>query len=132
MGLSLPHHGAVWAVCFSSDGKSVLTGSVDGTARLWEAGTSEPVQSTVSLSAGVWSLAFRADGKQVVTGGRDGGARIWDVSAIPKGNILNVACALLPDRKLDNLGSNYSFPKEKPICTAEAPGPDPAPIDAAK
>ena len=55
-----------------------------------------------------------------------------DVSAIPKGNILNVACALLPDRKLDNLGSNYSFPKEKPICTAEAPGPDPAPIDAAK
>ena len=34
-GAPLPHHGPVTAVAFSPDGTTALTGSDDGTARLW-------------------------------------------------------------------------------------------------
>ena len=33
------HQDTVWAVAFSPDGKTILTGSVDKTARLWRAPT---------------------------------------------------------------------------------------------
>ena len=37
------HQGWVMAVAFSPDGKLILTGSRDQTARLWEAGTGKPI-----------------------------------------------------------------------------------------
>ncbi len=39
----LTHQGSVDAVAFSPDGKTVLTGSHDGTARLWDAATGQPL-----------------------------------------------------------------------------------------
>ena len=40
----LRHAIRVYAVAFSPDGKTVLTGSEDWTARLWDAATGEPVK----------------------------------------------------------------------------------------
>jgi len=93
--------------------------------RIWDAASRREIATLKGHAGMVFSAAFSADGKEVVTGSQDKTARIWDVSSIPKGNILNVACALLPDRKLDNLGSKYPFADEEPICGAETPGPDP-------
>ena len=39
----MTHQGAVHAVAFSPDGKTVLTGSNDNTARLWDAATGQPI-----------------------------------------------------------------------------------------
>ena len=75
----------------------------------------------------VFSAAFSPDGKEVVSGSQDRTARIWDVSAIPKGNILAVACALLPDTKLDSLAGFASVASARPICGAHTPAPDPSP-----
>jgi WD40 repeat protein len=36
LGTPLLHDGPVFAVAFSPDGKTVLTGSADNTARLWD------------------------------------------------------------------------------------------------
>ena len=36
------HQASVQAVAFSPDGKTVLTGSWDKTARLWDAATGQP------------------------------------------------------------------------------------------
>src|SRR5262249_26334211 len=37
LGPPLPHHAGILAAAFGPDGKSVLTGVADGTARLWHA-----------------------------------------------------------------------------------------------
>ena len=39
----LEHHGRVDHVLFRPDGRAILTGSTDGTARLWDAATGQPL-----------------------------------------------------------------------------------------
>ncbi len=74
----LPHTDAVHAAAFSPDGKAVLTGSGDRTARLWDAATGRPFASPLAHPARVRAVAFSPDGRLLVTGGEDGVARLWD------------------------------------------------------
>ena len=68
----------VWAVAFSPDGKTLLTGSEDGVARLWDAESSRPLGQPMRHERSVTALAFSRDGKRLVTGSHDGTARLWD------------------------------------------------------
>ena len=46
----MQHQGQVNAVAFSPDGKTVLTGSSDKTARLWDAATGRPIGQPIAAS----------------------------------------------------------------------------------
>lgn len=73
------HVSGVTSVAFSPDGKTVVAGSGDKTARIWNAdGSGSPVVLNGDESE-VTSVAFSPDGKTVVTGSRDKTARIWIV-----------------------------------------------------
>ena len=75
------HTLAVTSVAFSPDGKTVLTGSADGTARLWEA-TQKPMLAVSDDQIDtVTSVAFSPDGKTVLTGSTDGTARLWETAS---------------------------------------------------
>jgi WD40 repeat protein len=79
--LRLPHQGAVVAVAFSPDGKTVLTGSTDRAARLWEADTGKMLPlPPLSHKDTVTSVAFSHDGRTVLTASRDGTSRLWDAA----------------------------------------------------
>jgi WD40 repeat protein len=73
------------------------------------------------------SAAFSPDGQRVVTASSDNTARIWDVSTIPKGNILQVACAYLRMHEdpvtLDGV-TEYPLTFDRPICVTDPPPPD--------
>jgi len=71
---------AVTSVAFSPDGKTILTGSLDKTARLWDAATGRPVGPPMEHSGEVMSVAFSPDGKTIVTGSFDGKAWLWDTA----------------------------------------------------
>ena len=68
------------AVAFSPDGKAVLTGSEDKTARLWDAATGQPIGRPMRHQGGVLAVAFSPDGKTVLTGSEDQTARLWDAA----------------------------------------------------
>ena len=56
------------SVAFSPDGKTVLTGSCDKTARLWDAATGQPIGQPLAHQGAVGAVAFSPDGKTVLTG----------------------------------------------------------------
>jgi WD40 repeat protein len=68
----------VFSVCFSPDGKKILTGSNDMTARTWDAETGEELLIFAGHASCVSSVCFSPDGKKILTGGLDETARIWD------------------------------------------------------
>jgi eukaryotic-like serine/threonine-protein kinase len=59
-------------VGFSPDGKTVITGSMDKTARLWDASTNQPLSPTLTHQDGVGAVAINSDGKTLLTGSLDG------------------------------------------------------------
>jgi len=70
------HSGMVWSVAFSPDGRRIVTGSLDNTAKVWDAQSGKEL-TFKGHSEAIWSVAFSPDGTRVVTGSEDGKARVW-------------------------------------------------------
>jgi WD40 repeat protein len=78
------HEGAIDAVTVSPDNRWVVTGSLDGTARLWNLGANDPAANPVVLrghEAAIDAVTVSPDNRWVVTGSRDNTARLWDLGA---------------------------------------------------
>ncbi len=73
------HSGAVTAVAFSPNGHHAATGGGDGTVRLWNTASTEPLTAFAN-GGGVNAVAFNADGSILATGGADGVVRLWDTN----------------------------------------------------
>lgn len=87
------HQGAVRDAAYSPDGRHILTGSYDRTARVWDAHTGILLRVFKGHTDVVRTAAYSPDGSQVLTAGLDGTARIWDAGTalevrtlrVPKG-----------------------------------------------
>lgn len=67
----------LWAD-FSPDGRRVVTGSVDKTARVWDVETGVPITIPLVHPDWVCWVGFSPDGALVVTGCKDGKVRLWN------------------------------------------------------
>ena len=63
------------SVCTTPDGKYVITGSLDETARVWSLDDGMMVQS--SRDTAIAGSVCTTDGKHVITGSHDETARVW-------------------------------------------------------
>jgi WD40 repeat protein len=74
------HQDAVLSVAYSRDGKRLLTGSYDNTARLWDLATGR----SCLLQGHEWwvcSATFSPDEKRAVTACQDGSVMVWNLPA---------------------------------------------------
>jgi len=81
------HASAVSSVAFSPDGRRILTGSEDKTAKLWDAATGQEILTLKGHKGYVMSVAFSPDGERIVTGGgewgvgeKPGEVKVWDAA----------------------------------------------------
>ncbi len=78
------HEGPVRAVAISPDGRWLVTGSGDKTARLWDLKAEHP-ETTARVLKGhegsVGAVAISPEGRWLVTGSGDKTARLWDLKA---------------------------------------------------
>jgi WD40 repeat protein len=77
--VQMGHTEPVASAAFSPDGKQVLTGSWDKTAKLWDLSGRE-LQTFTGHASYVFKVVFSPDGKQVLTGSNDKTAKLWDLS----------------------------------------------------
>jgi WD40 repeat protein len=68
-------------VAFSPDGRRVVTGSENGTARLWDALTGQPIGEPMKHDGPIHSAQFSPDGSKVLTASGDKTARLWDAAS---------------------------------------------------
>ncbi len=73
------HEGSVNSAGFSPDGKLIVTGGADKTARVWDF-SGRQLAELVGHEGSVKSASFSPDGKLIVTASFDGTARVWDFS----------------------------------------------------
>jgi WD40 repeat protein len=74
------HKGSVNAVAFSPDGRLVLTGSSDNTAKLWDAVTGSEIR-TWRHTDKVNAVTFSHSGLYAATGSSDGTVGLWHVES---------------------------------------------------
>ena len=90
---TLRHDGPVLSVAFSPNGRFIGTGSVDGTARLWNAADGQSLAvfkhpAGVSRGDDVQMVSFSPDSTRFLTVGGDRFARLFDVSQPEKNPLL--------------------------------------------
>jgi WD40 repeat protein len=72
------HRDAVLSLVYSADGKELLSGSYDNTARIWDATTGAELRLLRGHEWWVCSATFSPDESRIVTACQDGSVMVWD------------------------------------------------------
>jgi WD40 repeat protein/tRNA A-37 threonylcarbamoyl transferase component Bud32 len=89
------HAKPILAVAFAPDGESIVTGSADKTAQIWETSSGKPRGAPLRHEDVVTAVAFSADGTMIATASRDKTVRLWQAAtAQPLGQVLEHADAV--------------------------------------
>jgi len=70
----------VWAVAFSPDGRTLLTGIEKNLAEFWDVATGTRKPAPLRHQKAVYAVAYSPDGQTVLTGSQDGTARLWNAA----------------------------------------------------
>jgi len=73
------HTSSVMSVAFAPDGNSILSGSGDGTLKLWNTNTGEIIRTFQGHTVNVYSVAFAPDGNTALSGSNDNTLKLWNV-----------------------------------------------------
>ncbi len=73
------HDNLVTSVNFSPDGKTLVSGSWDGTIKLWNVETGKEIRTLKGHDGYVLSVNFSPDGKTLVSGSDDNTIKLWNV-----------------------------------------------------
>jgi WD40 repeat protein len=117
IGPAMKHDDSVEGALLTKDETRILSWSFDGTLRLWDAPTGLQIGPAWKHDGPVTGALLMKDATRIVSWSDDHTLRLWN--AWPKGNLLEVACALLPieDRDASNASRHYGIKIKDPICT---------------
>jgi WD40 repeat protein len=75
------HTAPITDLVFTGQGSLLISGSDDGTARIWDAHTGRLLRLIEAHAGGVSGLAISHDDKYLATVGKDGYAKVWSIES---------------------------------------------------
>jgi WD40 repeat protein len=116
----LQHSDVVSNASFSPDGTRIVTSSYDNTSRLWDTVTGQIIVTVPGGGGGGLAVASFARNSLVgLSPIDDQTERLWRFDELPKGNLLQISCARLPDHDLADIADDYGFTGLTPICEVD-------------
>lgn len=120
LGSIREHKYYISSLAITPDNKTLVSGSCDGTVKIWNLTTGELLHNLTDHSSEVWSVAITPNGETLVSGSQDSTVKIWNLQT---GELLNTisgyskyqgvvcAVAISPDGKFiacsrDNCNEN--------------------------
>jgi WD40 repeat protein/transcriptional regulator with XRE-family HTH domain len=79
-GQLLGHIGIIHTAMFSHDGRILVTAGADGTARLWDVASHQPLTPLEGHADSLFDAKFSPNDRLLATAGKDGTARLWDTA----------------------------------------------------
>ena len=80
------HTNSITSCAYSKDGKFIVTGSEDKTAKIWDANTGKELQNFAVANDKILSVDFNPNSKTIIACSEDGALYEWDIYS---GKLLN-------------------------------------------
>ena len=74
------HSAGIWNLAYLPDGRRVVTGSKDGTVKVWNLESGEKEGTSMEHQNGVTGLVVTG-GSKIISGDEDGKIKVWDVES---------------------------------------------------
>jgi hypothetical protein len=75
------HSLGISSVAFAPDSQTIVTGSLDGSAKVWDADDGRELRTLSGHSSWILSVAYSQDGGRILTGSQDRTVRVWDAQS---------------------------------------------------
>jgi WD40 repeat protein/uncharacterized caspase-like protein len=79
--INISHAGYTRAVAFSPNGQLILSGSDDGTIKIWDVKSSRLVRTLDTVPSGTIAVSILQDGRRGLSAHDDGRLRLWDLTS---------------------------------------------------
>jgi WD40 repeat protein len=99
----------------TQDERRILSWSFDHTLRLWDVATGQQIGPAMKHDGTVVGALLTQDERRILSWSGDHTLRLWD-AGWPRGNLLEVACALIEDHNANNASKLYGVTVTAPIC----------------
>ncbi len=98
------HRDRVWRLAVNASGTRIATGSIDGSARLWDGKTGREI-AVLQHKNVIFNVRFSPDDRYVVTASGDGTAGVWDANSGKKVTLFKGNRSVVEDASLSGDGT---------------------------
>lgn len=76
------HTANIEVICFTPDGKKIISSSEDATLRIWDIRSGDCLKILKGHTCQIWGASITPDGKSIISGGlQDKTLRVWDIES---------------------------------------------------